>query len=68
MHTRCNLINLDMGNWHTMFILILFYHSTLQRLGEYIDIFSHALADDVLEITFTISYCIERSKAGCYCW
>lgn len=33
MHTHCNLINLDMGNWHTMFILILFYHGTLHRLG-----------------------------------
>lgn len=59
--THCNLINLDIINWHTAFIPTSSFHCTLQRQENQNIHISHALAW-VLEIMFTISCHLERSK------
>ena len=60
--THYNLINLDIINWHTAFLPPSSFHCTLQRLENQNRHMPYALADWVLEITFTISCHLERSK------
>lgn len=60
--THNNLINLDIINWHTAFIPTSSFHCILQKLETQNIHMPHALADRVLEIMFTTSCHLERSK------